>query len=198
MTSSEINNRLAELNSEKAALEKELINTLEKEAKENEIRLFANTKTAIKRLWELYWSDEDNTEPEKRLNEVKEQYRLNIWLESDIKAVLKKSNMEGLDTVKDIISNLPKINIDRCIKDAQIRLDFASALRNVKKGEALSGPLDYGFGPDDLIQLMELHKANKFRKKIEDLLTDCNFHSESALLSAKNYNEYRTFVLSEI
>lgn len=197
MTSAEISNRLNELNSEKKALELELENTLAREAKERTQNLFNNTKAAIKKLWELYWNDEDNTECGKRLDEVKEQYRLNIWLEADIKAALKKSNLEALDKIKEVIKDLPKINIDKCIKDAQIRLDFASALRNVKKGEALSGPLEYGFGPDDLMQLMELHKTNKFRKKIEDLLTDCNFHSESTLLSARKYDEYITLVLSE-
>lgn len=197
MTSAEISNRLNELNSEKKALELELENTLAREAKERKQNLFNNTKAAIKKLWELYWNDEDNTECEKRLDEVKEQYRLNIWLEADIKAALKKSNLEALDKIKEVIKGLPKINIDNCIRDAEIRLDFAAALRNCKKGTELSGKLDYGFGPDDLMSLMQLHKANKFRAKIENLLTDCNFHSECSLLSSKEYNKFEALVLND-
>ena len=62
--------------------------------------------------------------------------------------------------------------------------------------EALESPMDYadisriigwGFTHEDLQELMELHKAGKYREKIEDLLTDCNFHTECADWSEGNY-----------
>ena len=54
----------------------------------------------------------------------------------------------------------------------------------------LSGPLDWSFSKRDLTELAKLHKANKCRKKIEDLLTDCNFHYESAKFHNKDYTEF--------
>lgn len=62
--------------------------------------------------------------------------------------------------------------------------------------EALAGPSGYGdiassigwgFTREDLETLKELHKAGKFREKIEDLLDDCNFHTESGNWHDGNY-----------
>ncbi len=79
--------------------------------------------------------------------------------------------------------------MDKCIDDATIRKDFAAALKSVKHGDDLSGRLDWSFSPRDISELAKLHKAGKFRKKIEDLLTDCNFHSEYSMMTAKQYDE---------
>jgi len=38
--------------------------------------------------------------------------------------------------------------------------------------------------------LTKLHKSKKFGKKIEDLLTDCNFHYECELMSSKDYSKW--------
>lgn len=65
--------------------------------------------------------------------------------------------------------------------------------------EVLSSDIDYsniahgigwGFTHEDLETLMQLHKDGKYREKIEDLLTDCNFHSEC---SAWSDGDYRLF-----
>lgn len=62
--------------------------------------------------------------------------------------------------------------------------------------EVLSSNIDYsdiahgigwGFTDEDLHTLMQLHKDGKYREKIEDLLTDCNFHSECAAWSEGDY-----------
>jgi hypothetical protein len=44
---------------------------------------------------------------------------------------------------------------------------------------------------------MEIHKKNKFRKKIEDLLEDCNFHSECGFLCDKDYEGFVAYVNKE-
>ena len=62
--------------------------------------------------------------------------------------------------------------------------------------EVLESPMDYvdisraigwGFTHEDLETLMQLHKDGKYREKIEDLLTDCNFHTECTDWSEGNY-----------
>lgn len=194
MTSTEIAKRLAEVSEEKSKLELELTRAVEGEVEEKKQKLFSETKAAILELWNIYWKDEDNSEAEERLNNEKEQYRLNIWLEADLSSALKKSELKDIDTIKDIVKDIPNINFEKCVRDAEIRLDFASALKSVRDATTLSGELGYGFYSDDLMNLMMLHKANKFRKKIENLLTDCNYHSESGLLSEKKYDEFEMYV----
>ena len=72
----------------------------------------------------------------------------------------------------------------------EIRMDFATALSKVEKGSDLSSWLGYGFSDEDISNLAKLHKDGYFREKIEDLLTDCNFHTESADFASGNYDEY--------
>ncbi len=87
-------------------------------------------------------------------------------------------------------SELTCSELKEAYKDAIIRKDFAAALRNVKKGTELSWPLGFGFNDEDIIELAKLHKANKFRKKIEDLLEDCNFHYECGKFANHDYSEW--------
>ena len=82
------------------------------------------------------------------------------------------------------------LNFDKLERNVEIRNDFLAALKSVKRGSELSGPLDWSFSKRDLTELAKLHKANKCRKKIEDLLTDCNFHYESAKFHNKDYTEF--------
>ena len=79
---------------------------------------------------------------------------------------------------------------ERIKRAKEIRNDFASALRSVKNGRELSGALGYGFSNEDIANLAKLHKANKFRRKIEDLLEDCNFHTESNDFATGDYDKY--------
>lgn len=62
-----------------------------------------------------------------------------------------------------------------------IRANFSAAFNIVQNGAELSYILDYGFSNADILQLMSLYRidtANKYRTKILDLLSDCNFHTE--------------------
>ena len=74
--------------------------------------------------------------------------------------------------------------------EIDIHRDWSSAFKSVKDGADLSGPVRYSFYQSDLYEFVRLHKANKFRKKIENLLTNCNYHGESRLLSEGLYDEY--------
>ena len=77
--------------------------------------------------------------------------------------------------------------LDNALQAAAIRRDWARALRGVRKSTDLGVKIGWGFSNDDLYTLVELHRKNKFRKKIEDLLEDCNFHEFCGLLSAGEY-----------
>ena len=72
----------------------------------------------------------------------------------------------------------------------EIREDWESALEQVKKGSDLSSKIGYGFSNEDITELAKLHKNNICRDKIEDLLTDCNFHSECSKFVNGEYDEF--------
>ena len=82
------------------------------------------------------------------------------------------------------------VSVDDAYKEATIRKDFVAALKAVKKGYDLSSDLRYSLSDDDLMQLAKLHKANRFRKKIEELLKDCTCHEECDLMSSGDYSKW--------
>lgn len=195
MTSEQIAKKLGELETGKAALEKELIATIERENKEREQNQINKIKAAIREFWSLYWKDDDDTEAEKSLNTDNYLPHLKYWLHVEVIAALKKSKLNDIDRIREIVTGSEaEIDFEKCVREAEIRLDLASALRSVKYGTDLSYPLGYCFYKDDLLNMMALHKSNKFRRKIEDLLEDCNFHTERGLLSEKQYKEFERFV----
>ena len=123
-----------------------------------------------------------------------------MWLKADIPYILlnqeewKREKIE--DYVKSKIETTGRaeeiykvIDWDSILENVEIRSDFASALRKVKDGAILAGKLGWAFSDKDLRQLVELHRKNRFRKKIEDMLTDANFHTEATLLFERKYNE---------
>ena len=87
----------------------------------------------------------------------------------------------------EVLSEVEKM-IDKGKKSAEIRHDWPAAFRRVKKGYELSSAIGWGFYKDDLRIFLKLHKANRFRKKIEDLLTDCNYHTFCGYLSVGEYD----------
>lgn len=101
---------------------------------------------------------------------------------SEIEDILRGSSKYA--EIKEIVS------VDDAYKEATIRKDFAAALKAVKKGYDLSSDLRYSLSDDDLMQLAKLHKANRFRKKIEELLKDCTCHEECDLMSSGDYSKW--------
>ena len=90
---------------------------------------------------------------------------------------------------RDYIKNT-SISIDRTYRSAEIRKNWDKALESVKSGTALSGPIDFAFGKRDISELAKLHKVGKHRQKIEDLLGDCNFHTECGDFGSGIYDKY--------
>lgn len=79
--------------------------------------------------------------------------------------------------------------LDSALQAAEVRNDWPAALKSVKEGRLLSSKISWSFSNSDLNTLIELHRKNKFRKKIEDLLDDCNFHTLCSLLGMKAYED---------
>lgn len=120
---------------------------------------------------------------------------LNI-LQVDIASALERADdMQAVrDEINEIIDHTDNpavlrqyVSIDAAWRDAEIRRDWASALRAVRHGEDLSHDINWAFSKRDIKNLAKLHKANRFRKKIENLLDDCNFHTEAALMSSHQF-----------
>ena len=68
----------------------------------------------------------------------------------------------------------------------EIRADWEKALNSMTYSE-IAKEIGWGFTDEDLQELMQLHKAGVCRQQIEDLLDDCNFHTESADWHDGNY-----------
>jgi hypothetical protein len=122
-----------------------------------------------------------------------------VHMEADVESVLfKAENMDEtvakiyLTAVKagattEALTEVEKM-INKSKKSAAIRHDWPAAFRKVKNGRELSSVVNWGFYKDDLRTFLKLHKANRFRKKIEDLLTDCNYHTFCGYLSVGEYD----------
>lgn len=124
------------------------------------------------------------------------------WLASDIEYFLANTELTVNDIKKEIKIYCENVNTDpeellgaidfeKAERGAEIRRDFAKALDQVEYGFNLSGDLDYGFSKRDIEKLAILHRDQpKYREKIEDLLEDCNFHTECGDFADGNYGEY--------
>lgn len=130
-------------------------------------------------------------------NDLNVNQALNV-LQVDIAGALERAEdmQAAREMIEEIIDHTDNpavirqyVSIDAAWRDAEIRRDWASALRAVRHGEDLSHDIDWAFSKRDIKNLAKLHKANRFRKKIEDLLEDCNFHTEAALMSSHQYDK---------
>ena len=72
-----------------------------------------------------------------------------------------------------------------------IRLNWAEALDAMTKGKTISDKIGWGFTNQDLFILGCFHEIGLWRDEIEDLLEDCNFHTEYSMLINGEYTEYK-------
>lgn len=152
--------------------------------------ILQNMKDLDLYLWKKYF-------PESEINAEPELYQASMWLQTDIAEIMvsfPESKDEIISTIKanpygdKILQDY--LNFDKLKRRVEIRKDFLTALKSVKRGSELSGLLEWSFSNKDLTELAKLHKANKCRRKIEDLLTDCNFHYECSKFHDKDYTEF--------
>lgn len=163
---------------------------MENQKKQNSI-----VKSAIRKLWAMLTDEPD-------MADYDSDKALGYWIYSlqvDVAYyLLKSSDMEKTEeTIRMTIREQAEgsedwlskcVDFEKCRRNAEIRKEFAEALRNVREGSELSAPLWYSLSDEDIKNLAKLHKAGRFRKKIEDLLDDMNFHTECGLMKDKQYD----------
>lgn len=141
------------------------------------------------KLWERYY-------PEQKGQPNPELYQAVDWLRADIEHIM----LDFPDSREDIL-NLIRINkygkeilkeiaLNKIDRNVEIRSDFAFALKSVKSGSDLSSDLRWNLSNKDICKLAELHKKNRYRKKIESLLTNCNFHYACGKFINGEYDEF--------
>ncbi len=123
-----------------------------------------------------------------------------LWLKEDIGALLAERDCdidERFSEIEKIINSSEyaediskefslKLN---CYDVAALRRDLASTLKKYKDIADLSSALNYSFSHQDIRDFVALHRKNNFRKKIEGLLTNCNYHYECSMMCDKKYDE---------
>ena len=94
------------------------------------------------------------------------------------------------EAVEDLSNEEEDDEEDDDITEDKIREDWETALEQVNRGSDLSSIIGWAFSDEDITELAKLHKANICRDKIEDLLTDCNFHYECGKFANGEYDEF--------
>ena len=94
------------------------------------------------------------------------------------------------EAVEDLSNEEEDDEEDDDITEDEIREDWETALEQVNCGSDLSSKIGYAFSNEDITELAKLHKNNICREKIEDLLTDCNFHYECSKFANGEYEEF--------
>ena len=148
----------------------------------------------------VYFNDSDD-EIDLLLNamEVDDEARFIYHLQNEFDVILKnKTPKERLETIEEI-KNLFKEAFtltDENFQPAMTRLHITDNWEKAMRGmqvEKLGKDLNYSFTDDELKELAQLHKTTNKRivkKRIEELLTYCNFHYESGELHDGNYEQF--------
>ena len=111
-----------------------------------------------------------------------------------IKDKYPKERLKTIDEIKELFKDvftLTDENFQPAMARLQITDNWEKSLRTYSLSE-ISNKLKYCFSTEELKELATLHKETTkkvVKKRIEDLLTNCNFHSESGILANGNYNQ---------
>ena len=140
----------------------------------------------------IYFNDSDD-EIETLLNamEVDDEDRFIYHLQNEFDVILKsktpKERLETIEEIKELFKEaftLTDENFQPAMTRVHITDNWEKALRGMQ-AEKIAKDLNYSFLDGELTELFLLHKTTDKRvikKRIEDLLTYCNFHYESGVL----------------
>lgn len=177
------------------------INRLIEAYKENKIVLEKAEKIKDKySLYsKIYFNDSDD-EIEMWLKgmDLDDETNFIYHLQDEFDVILKnkspKERLKTIDEIKDLFKDvftLTDENFQPAMTRIQITDNWEKSLRTYSTSE-ISHKLKYCFSKEELKELATLHKETTkkiVRKRIEDLLTNCNFHYESGILANGNYNK---------
>ena len=111
-----------------------------------------------------------------------------------LKKKTKKERIKVVNEIKDFFKDvfvLTDKDFETALNRLEISDNWEKSLRTYSTSD-LSHKLKYGFTKEEIKELATLHKETTkkiVKKRIEDLLTNCNFHSESGILADKDYNK---------
>lgn len=140
----------------------------------------------------VYFNDSDD-EIDLLLNamEVDDEARFIYHLQNEFDVILKnktpKERLETIEEIKELFKEaftLTDENFQPAMTRVHITDNWEKALRGMQ-AEKIAKDLNYSFLDGELTELFLLHKTTDKRvikKRIEDLLTYCNFHYESGVL----------------
>ena len=140
----------------------------------------------------IYFNDSDE-KIELLLNamEVDDEVRFIYHLQNKFDVILKsktpKERLETIEELKELFKEaftLTDENFQPAMTRVHITDNWERALRDMQ-AEKIAKDLNYSFLDGELTELFLLHKTTNKRvvkKRIEDLLTYCNFHYESGVL----------------
>ena len=148
----------------------------------------------------VYFNDSDD-EIELLLNamEVDDEARFIYHLQNEFDVILKsktpKERLETIEEIKELFKEaftLTDENFQPAMTRVHITDNWEKALRGMQ-AEKIAKDLNYSFLDGELTELFLLHKTTNKRvvkKRIEDLLTYCNFHYESSVLHDGDYERF--------
>ena len=145
-------------------------------------------------IWQKYYPNEKGVD-------CPDLYYAGTWLRNDIAEILSNENNDLDKTLEDIWAMIRAtkyhseilveyVRTEEVLAEVKIRRDFKAAFDNVKYGNDLAHELGYTLSEYDLKKLAVLHKSNKCRKKIESLLTACNYHGDCSKFRNKEYEDF--------
>lgn len=177
------------------------INRLIESYKENKIALEKAEK--IKNKYSLYskiYFNDSDDEIEMLLKgmDLDDEAHFIQHLQNEFDVILKnkspKERLKTIDEIKELFKDvftLTDVNFQPAMTRLQITDNWEKSLRTYSMSE-ISHKLKYCFSTEEIKELATLHKETTkkvVKKRIEDLLTNCNFHYESGLLANGNYNQ---------
>lgn len=148
----------------------------------------------------VYFNDSDD-EIELLLNamEVDDEARFIYHLQNEFDVILKnktpKERLETIEEIKELFKEAFTLT-DENFQPAMTRLHITDNWEKAMRGmqvEKLGKDLNYSFTDDELKELAQLHKTTNKRivkKRIEELLTYCNFHYESGEFHDGDYERF--------
>lgn len=116
-------------------------------------------------------------------------------LEGDIEEILMKEKSD-IEHIKMYMLDkeygkliLEDVDLKKIEKSANTRKNFLEMLDHSEHGWELSKIIHYSMSNTDLARLALIHRDNPhIRKKVEELLEDCNFHYECGFLAKGDYS----------
>ena len=155
-------------------------------------KVYDEAARVLDRIWKVF-------NPDDVAGNTPTDARLAAWIRADFDSLATNF---GISRLKEVVEEATSGSIaasfikecgqiEQAAVAAAIRTHWQKAFDMVKSGEDVSGHISYMLSDDDLARLAMLHqKRDEYRDKIEELLTDCNFHKECGDFSVGQYSEY--------